>query len=281
LDWIYTSDPPEDFFSPFISGSKRYPNDNTIVCEGDDGNLFEVDVDGQVLWRYVNPEGVMGVVPQGEVPTGNMTFRCYRYPPDYPGFVGKDMTPGPPLEIYPITIAETEHSPVEPTQFDSVFITSKVYSDNGLNSVEANVDTGNGFQSVTMFDDGAHHDGVAGDSVYGVALPPISSSTEVEYYILTEDAFDSAVVDPTVAPATNYRFTVGYGPYLCGDADASGVVNVSDGVYIIAYIFSGGAPPAPPESGDVDCNGVLNISDVVYLLNYIFAGGPAPCADCP
>jgi hypothetical protein len=33
-------------------------------------------------------------------------------------------------------------------------------------------------------------------------------------------------------------------------------------------------------SGDADCNGIVNISDAVYLISYIFGGGPEPCADC-
>jgi hypothetical protein len=32
--------------------------------------------------------------------TMNSVFRIYRYAPDYPAFVGKDLTPGPPIELY-------------------------------------------------------------------------------------------------------------------------------------------------------------------------------------
>jgi hypothetical protein len=68
--------------------------------------------------------------------------------------------------------------------------------------------------------------------------------------------------------------------YVCGDADANGFVNISDAVYLIAYIFSGGPAPNPLEAGDADCNGFVNISDAVYLIAYIFSGGPAPCSAC-
>jgi hypothetical protein len=66
-----------------------------------------------------------------------------------------------------------------------------------------------------------------------------------------------------------------------GDADGNAIINISDAVYLIAFIF---APPSPPPtpyalcSGDADCNCIVNISDVVYLINYIFGGGPAPCS---
>lgn len=69
--------------------------------------------------------------------------------------------------------------------------------------------------------------------------------------------------------------------YLCGDADGNALVNISDAVYLIYYIFAGGPPPRPLSSGDSDCNGLVTISDVVYLINYIFIGGAAPCAACP
>jgi len=67
--------------------------------------------------------------------------------------------------------------------------------------------------------------------------------------------------------------------YVCGDADASGAVDIDDVVYLIAYIFSGGSAPVPLDAGDADCSGAIDIDDVVYLINYIFSGGPAPC--CP
>jgi hypothetical protein len=69
--------------------------------------------------------------------------------------------------------------------------------------------------------------------------------------------------------------------YICGDADGNQVVNISDVVFLVDYIFGDGPAPEPVESGDVDCNGTVNISDAVYLITYIFAQGPEPCADCP
>jgi len=66
-------------------------------------------------------------------------------------------------------------------------------------------------------------------------------------------------------------------PFVIGDADGSGAIDIDDVVYLIQYIFAGGPPPDPIQSGDADCSGVIDIDDVVYLIQYIFAGGPAPC----
>lgn len=62
-----------------------------------------------------------------------------------------------------------------------------------------------------------------------------------------------------------------------GDADGNCITNISDVVYLIAYIFGGGPGPLPYLAGDVDCNSMVNISDAVYLISYIFGGGPPPC----
>lgn len=64
---------------------------------------------------------------------------------------------------------------------------------------------------------------------------------------------------------------------FCGDANSDGQINVSDAVYIINYIFSGGEPPASPSSGDSNCDGEINVSDVVWLINYVFLGESSPC----
>jgi hypothetical protein len=79
--------------------------------------------------------------------------------------------------------------------------------------------------------------------------------------------------------------SVNFGPaceWLVGDADGDELINVSDAVYLIGYIFAGGPAPTPHEvgSGDADCSGVVNISDAVFTLSYIFAGGPPPGDGC-
>ena len=66
----------------------------------------------------------------------------------------------------------------------------------------------------------------------------------------------------------------------CGDANADAVVDISDVVYLIAYIFSGGLAPSPLLAGDANCDSAVDISDAVYLIAYIFSGGATPCSGC-
>lgn len=93
--WEYRDGP--EFFSSFISGSQRLPNGNTLICEGDQGYLFEVTPQGEIVWEYIVPIDILGPVEQGvEWPAGvvlNATFRADRYPADFPAFQGRDLEP--------------------------------------------------------------------------------------------------------------------------------------------------------------------------------------------
>jgi hypothetical protein len=70
--------------------------------------------------------------------------------------------------------------------------------------------------------------------------------------------------------------------WLVGDADGSGVINVSDPTYIINWVFAGGPGPTPHPigSGDANCDGSANTSDAVYLISYIFGEGDPPQCSC-
>lgn len=88
----------------------------------------------------------------------------------------------------------------------------------------------------------------------------------------------------TDGDSTDYSetFALTVGPKeQCGDADGDLLVNVTDAVFIIQYIFNGGAAPDPLSIADVNCDGLVNITDAVYLVAYIFGGGPIPCEACP
>ena len=43
------------FFSWNVSGAQRLPNGNTLITEGAPGRAFEVTVDGEIVWEYINP----------------------------------------------------------------------------------------------------------------------------------------------------------------------------------------------------------------------------------
>jgi hypothetical protein len=74
--WIYTADNPTDFYASVMSGNQRFPNGNTLICDGPSGTFFEVTPDNEIVWEYINP------FPN---PTMNRVFKARRYSPEYPG----------------------------------------------------------------------------------------------------------------------------------------------------------------------------------------------------
>lgn len=102
--WSYQADPPSDFYSLNISGAQRQPNGNTLVCEGATGTFFEVTESGRTVWMYVNPvtdSGSLGrddPIPSSQAGQTNQVFKIRRYGLDYPGLIGRDLTPGEVIE---------------------------------------------------------------------------------------------------------------------------------------------------------------------------------------
>lgn len=119
--WEYSAPNREDFNSGFISGSRRQPNGNTLICEGATGTFFEVTANKQEVWRYRNPVDMIEPESDDEDSPRNASsdflryavFRVYRYARDYPGFAGKDLTPGPALTDY-----LEEHPAKKPRELD-------------------------------------------------------------------------------------------------------------------------------------------------------------------
>ncbi len=70
-------------------------------------------------------------------------------------------------------------------------------------------------------------------------------------------------------------------PFLRGDSNADGAVDVSDAVSILFYLFAVGSEPTPREAGDANGDAELELTDAVYLLMYLFQGGRPPPAPFP
>ncbi len=68
-------------------------------------------------------------------------------------------------------------------------------------------------------------------------------------------------------------------PFLCGDPNRDGTVNIFDVTYLISYLYLGGPLPDPMASGDVDDSGEINIFDVTRIISYLYNSGPP--LECP
>ena len=87
--WEYLGSPIWTFFSPNYSGAQRFPNGNTLICEGQMGRLFEITEQGEIVWEYICPF----FAPYEGRGVGNCLFRAYRYAPDSPEIAGRLKSP--------------------------------------------------------------------------------------------------------------------------------------------------------------------------------------------
>jgi hypothetical protein len=71
------------------------------------------------------------------------------------------------------------------------------------------------------------------------------------------------------------------GGFVRGDADASGAINITDGIFILNFLFLGGATPICRDAADADDSGSTNITDGIFVLNFLFLGGDDPFAPYP
>lgn len=53
--WEYQAPRQKDFYTPSKGSSQRLSNGNTLIANSDNGEAFEVDPNGAVVWKYVNP----------------------------------------------------------------------------------------------------------------------------------------------------------------------------------------------------------------------------------
>jgi hypothetical protein len=68
---------------------------------------------------------------------------------------------------------------------------------------------------------------------------------------------------------------------MCGDANSDDIIDISDMVYIINYVFMMGSPaPEPACRGDASGDDVIDVTDAVYLMNYTFGSGSPPPPGC-
>jgi len=108
-----------EMYSGSISGAERLPNGNTLVTHGNQGTIYEVSLDGEVVWTYINPVSKDGLVVQGEeIPDGNQVntkgnpvFRARRVAMDHPAFESKTLTAGDYIEPWNDACPETDALP--------------------------------------------------------------------------------------------------------------------------------------------------------------------------
>jgi DNA-binding beta-propeller fold protein YncE len=70
-------------------------------------------------------------------------------------------------------------------------------------------------------------------------------------------------------------------PFIRGESNADGRLDLTDAVFTLLHLFLGGREPSCLKSADTDDSGVVELTDAIRLLRFLFLGGGAPEAPFP
>jgi len=125
-------------------------------------------------------------------------------------------TPGEQNSVYTEDVAPTckdgKRNIDLPMSYSGVTVTVIAYDNEGLASVEFFLDTGAGFVSQSMYDNGQNGDVAAGDSIFTSKIFAMASGTLVRYYAVATDIIGQTDSWPNDAPASYHAYTVDYRP---------------------------------------------------------------------
>jgi hypothetical protein len=103
----------------------------------------------------------------------------------------------------------------------------------------------------------------------GIGEPPLEN-------ILT---VNSMTVLPRLEKAGTVFFSapeMSTAAFVRGDANGNQLVNISDPVVLLGYLFLGENPVACLDAADANDSGTINVADAAYSLNFLFRGGRIP-----
>lgn len=150
--------------------------------------------------------------------------------------------------------------------------------DDGGGVVMAVIVAGNGNPSETL-PSGQHHrllniEYAAGPSgTPGEAYPIRYTGTLGSPPIQVLFVVDGFEVDVCTRPG---RVSVPGPRFLRADSNGDGVVDISDAMFTLLYLFLNGVEPACLEAANANGSRTLNIADPIFTFQFLFNGGGAP-----
>jgi hypothetical protein len=151
-------------------------------------------------------------------------------------------------------------------------------------SVQATIHLPSGYQLVdppssTLYF-GSQYSGYIDSAVWQISAPPDSSAADTIRVEVKGKITGSSYSYPTYRDwiGGEAEVVVTTTTYMCGDANRDGIVDISDVVYLMNYLFIKGPAPIPQAAGDANHDFIVDAGDVVYLINYLFVEGPPPCS---
>lgn len=125
------------------------------------------------------------------------------------------------------------------------------------------------------------------DVAYDVAVDGngrivVVGETGYDYVFPIHDAFDD-VHNSHGPDAFVSRLQSVAHPFVRGDANHDGAVDISDAILVLNYIYGyvGDNDQISLDAADANDSGAIDIADPIYLLFYLTSGGPPPAAPFP
>jgi WD40 repeat protein len=248
----------------WVNGVNFSPNGDLLLTCGHDGSVALRDTaDGAQLMRF--DEHTAPVLRGGFNPAGTM-FATASW----------DNT----VRIWGIKtgVDSTTRTPLAPDADDNVNINTYLLGCRDVQTVTLHYDSGSGYQALSMFDDGLHDDGLAGDLIYGASLPPSLPAATVRYYVSVTDDDGLLTYDPPDAPVGYYEYTVnccgGYTGGYTGNTNCSadGLRTLSDITKLIDRVYISKSALCCEENGNTngDPGGAITLSDITVLIDHVF-----------
>ena len=97
------------------------------------------------------------------------------------------------------------------------------------------------------------------------------NASEVAYYVFGADESGHRYQQPVFGELDPHHFTVSM-PFILGDVNDDGVVDIVDVTALINYVLSGNPTGVNLSAADCDRNSSVDINDVTTLINYVLNG---------
>ena len=92
--WQFKTADPNSFYSDYQSAAQKLPNGNWHITSTNNGHLFEVTPQGEVVWEFVNPmSGDEAYCVKKDKAPWTQIHRSFRYAADSPQLKGRDLRP--------------------------------------------------------------------------------------------------------------------------------------------------------------------------------------------
>ena len=109
---------------------------------------------------------------------------------------------------------------------------------------------------------------------------------EKAFNVRVENLGQASQIVRILAGATALKSAAPVEHFRRGDVDGNALVQLTDAIYLLTWLYLSGPEPPCPDASDSDDNGILELTDAIYSLTWLFLSGtpmpsPGPTACGP